>query len=175
MSAPVQPIVRHRECAREGCPVRYDPHGRTEAAPQRYCSAACWRLDKLVATAKPRAQLRQSATTRKPRPIAPASPAQRAKRAAGFSIVSGATEGLDAAHLTPRPLGGCADPACVIPLTRSEHRSFDRRELDVLPFLVAHQCVDELAHMLGHYRCDLIAMLERLTGCRVILEERRAA
>ncbi len=112
--------------------------------------------------------------TRKPtvppkrRPVSPASTAQRAKRTA--SIVSGETRGLDPAHICPRSLGGCDHPDCVVPLTRAEHRAFDEadprtgKRLDLLPYLVAHGCHAELAHALEHYRCDLIALLERVTG-----------
>ncbi len=116
----------------------------------------------------PGAPLERKPTTPKRRPISPASTAQRAKRTA--SIVSGETRGLDPAHICPRSLGGCDHPDCVVPLTRAEHRAFDEadprtgKRLDLLPYLVAHGCHAELAHALEHYRCDLPALLERVTG-----------
>lgn len=171
---------RRRLCAGPDCDALYEvPEPWPHPWPRRFCSTDCHRRSKAAeALGKPRrvvAPLRSSTTSTKRRPVAVASPEQRAKRAMGASIVSAATEGLDAAHLTPRPLGGCDDPACIVPLTRAEHRAFDAGQLDLLPHLVTHQCVTEMAHMLAHYQCDVIAMLERLTGCRVVLEDRRAA
>jgi hypothetical protein len=64
-------------------------------------------------------------------------------------------------------MGGCDDADCTVPLTRAEHRAFDAGELDLLPFLVPFH-VAELAHALGHFRGDIIALLERLTGVRWI-------
>jgi hypothetical protein len=165
VSAPVNPIVRMRQCA--GCPLSFaTPHGG--GWPAAYHSAAC--AQAAARARAPKASPRQPLVTRpstaKRRPISVASTEQRAKRAAGSSIVSGATTGLDAAHLCPRGLGGCDDADCTVALTRAEHRAFDAGELDLLPYLVAHQCHAEIAHALGHYRCDLIALLERLTGDR---------
>ncbi len=164
---PIQRSTRSRECARPDCPVRFDPFLTSNPWPARYCSPLCHLKDKPPAPLKPRTQLvtRAPSQPKRRRPISEASPAQRAKRAAGTSIVSGETQGLDAAHLCSRGLGGCDDPLCVVPLTRAEHRAFDSGDLDLLPYLVPRYA-DELAHALVHYRGDLPALLERLTGER---------
>ncbi len=164
--------VRLRVCAREGCPTRYDDWDWQNVWPKRYCSMACY-LAKPKVGPKPRVPLPRTASARNPRPISVASKEQAAKRNAGASIVSGATEGLDAAHLAPRGFrGGCDSPDCTVPLTREEHVDFDRGRLDLLPYLVAHGCLDEMAHALRHYAGDLPALLERLTGARWIAVER---
>lgn len=101
----------------------------------------------------------------KRRSVSPASHAQRAKvRAMLGSIVSGATP-CDPAHIWPRGLGGCDDPLCVVPLTRAEHIAYDAGALDLLPYLIGHGMVDELAHALTHSR-DLVGLLNRVTGER---------
>jgi hypothetical protein len=149
----IERTVRARECARDGCSTRYDDLNWDQPWPKKFCSAEC-------ARGKGRATI---PTKRKP--ISVASKEQAAKRNAGVSIVSGASEGLDAAHLCPRGLGGCDDPDCTIPLTRYEHTMFDKGKLDLLPYLVPGH-VDEIAHALHHYRGDVPALLERLTGCK---------
>lgn len=154
----IQRTTRQRECTRQGCTTRYDDLNWENPWPKKFCSAEC-------ARGKGRASI---PTKRKA--ISPASPQQRAKRAAGLSIVSGASEGLDPAHLCPRGLGGCDDALCVVPLTRYEHEMFDRGKLDLLPYLVPGH-VDEIAHALHHYRGDLPALLERLTGAKWIAVE----
>src|SRR4051812_31542325 len=71
------------------------------------------------------------------------------------------SEQVDPAHVTPRSVGGCADPDCVIPLCRAHHRRYDRQEapwLDVLPVLT----VDEQAHVVRHLR--IVGALERTTN-----------
>lgn len=172
MPSPVQPLSRHRQC--KGCeefyPEQFPWHGEW---PRGYCSRECHIDTKRAEAPTPRRTA--SLVTRAPvkikrTAISPASPEQRAKKAAGASIVSGAVTGLDPAHICPRDLGGCDDPLCVVPLTREEHEAFDNadprtgRRLDILPYLIAHGCIDELAHALHHYRGDLIALLERVTG-----------
>jgi hypothetical protein len=108
---------------------------------------------------------RTTASRQKPRPISPASPAQRAKVRGAISIVSG--EGpCDPAHLWPRGMGGCDDPLCVVPLTRTEHMAFDAGALDLQPYLIAHGLWAELAHMILAHHVDPIAMLHRTTGDR---------
>ena len=165
--------VHMRPCARAGCPVRFDDFGQ-QPWPKAYCSAECHRLARPPKPAERRVSMPRTAGTSKRKPIAVASREQAAKRNAGVSIVSGASEGLDAAHLTPRPLGGCDDPLCVVPLTRAEHRAFDAGELDILGALVPHYTA-EIAHALEHYRGDLPALLERLTGAKWRPVERAAA
>lgn len=95
----------------------------------------------------------------------PASPEQRAAVRERPSIVSG-EQPCDAAHVTPRALGGCNDPLCVIPLTRQEHRAFDDGRLDVLPYMYAHGLYDEIAHAIQVHHIDLVSMLQRLTNER---------
>jgi hypothetical protein len=116
--------------------------------------------------AKPRAAKR--------RPISPASAEQRGKvKGMAGSIVS-AQYPVDAAHVWPRGRGGCSDPLCVVPLTRAEHEAYDRGELDLLPYLLAHGLVAELQHALGHARGDLLGLLNLVTGER-FAPERTAA
>jgi hypothetical protein len=147
----VSRTTRQRECIRCGdlyselYPWPYD-------WPKAYCSKVCSRKILSAGSSTPR------------KPVSVASPEQRAKRIAGASIVSGETRGLDAAHLCSRGLGGCDDADCTVPLTHAEHVAFDDGKLDLLPYLVAHQCLAEMAHALEHYRGDLPALLERLTG-----------
>ncbi len=149
----IERTVRNRTCARDGCSQTYDPFDRDDGVPARFCSMQCARgKGRTVIPAKRKA-------------VAVASREQAAKRSAGVSIVSGASHGLDAAHLCSRALGGCDHPDCTIPLTREEHRAFDAGELDLLRYLVPHH-VDEIAHALHHYRGDLVALLERLTGTK---------
>lgn len=70
---------------------------------------------------------------------------------------------VDPAHLVPRPLGGCNDADCVVPLDRGCHRSYDRGDLDLLPYLEPRLRA-ELAHALTHL--PLIVVLQRVTGTR---------
>jgi hypothetical protein len=119
-----------------------------------------------------RTPLARKPSTLKRGPVSPASPGQRAKVTGAVSIVSG-EHGTEAAHLWPRGLGGCDDPLCVVPLTRAEHREYDLGELDLLPFLVAHGMVDEMAHALGHARGDLLGLAGMLTGVRWVPEGER--
>jgi hypothetical protein len=122
--------------------------------------------------------LKRSTAPRKPRAISPASREQRAKANLGACLVTGMDRyetTIDPAHLASRAHGGCDDPLCVVPLSRGVHMAFDRGEFDLLPYLIAHGCVDELAHALGHYRGDLLGLAARLTGVSWVPAERRAA
>lgn len=152
---------RSRECARCG-ELFTEEYPWPNPWPKLYCSAACHNRNTASAPKAAR------------KPIAVASSEQAAKRNAGASIVSGETCGLDAAHLTPRPLGGCEHPLCTVSLTREEHRAFDAGQLDILPYLIPGY-VDEIAHALGHYRGDLPALLERLTARRWVPADGKAA
>lgn len=71
---------------------------------------------------------------------------------------------IDAAHVTPRGVGGCDDPLCCVPLCRTAnggcHRAYDDGELDLLPKLA----FDEQAHAAGHL--GLLGALRRTTGDR---------
>lgn len=107
----------------------------------------------------------RQANRRRTPAISPASPAQRAKIRGRQSVVKG-TGPVDPAHLWPRSLGGCDDPLCVVPLARSAHRPFDLGELDLLPALIKHGYIAEIAHAVEHANGALVQVLERLTGQR---------
>lgn len=100
----------------------------------------------------------------KRRPVSPASPAQRAKVKDARSIVSD-REGCDPAHIVGRGIGGCDDPLCVVPLTRMEHRAYDKGELDLEPYLI-DQCVPEVQHALTHTNGSLTRLLRIVSGKR---------
>lgn len=70
----------------------------------------------------------------------------------------------DPAHLTPRSLGGCDHPDCVIPLCRAHHRAFDLHQLDLEPVLARPEWARERAHMASHM--SLRGCIERLGGTR---------
>jgi hypothetical protein len=111
--------------------------------------------------------LKASALKTARRAISPASAAQKAKvQRIGFCIVTGSTENLDPAHLWPRGMGGCDHEDCVVVLRRDMHRRLDAHELDLLPYLISHNCWAELAHMIEAHHVDPIHMVERLTGER---------
>jgi hypothetical protein len=95
-------------------------------------------------------------------PVSPASDAQRAKVADRQCLVCGERP-VDPAHLVPRSLGGCNERDCVVPLCRSHHRAYDRRALDLLPYLEPGGRA-ELAHALMHL--PLLGLLQRVTGAR---------
>jgi hypothetical protein len=95
-------------------------------------------------------------------PVSPASEAQRAKVAGQACLVCGALP-TDPAHLVPRAIGGCDEPACVVALCRVHHRQYDRGELDLLPHLEPGARA-ELAHALTHL--SLIALLQRVSATR---------
>lgn len=165
MSRPVAPIVQMRLCAAKDCDVRY-PHPHRGGWRRAFCSAECDHRDaRARSTPTPRAgrALVTRPTSKQRHAISPASHAQRAKKRAQPSIVSGATTGLDPAHLARR---GCDDPLCTVSLTRAEHRAFDDGELDLLPYLLKAGCVEEIAHAVHHYDGRLPALLARLTGAR---------
>lgn len=167
MSRPIAPIVQLRMCAAVDCDERFShPHGG--AWPNAFCSADCARRTARARrpAPRPRAELVTRAPKQRSRAVSPASPEQRAKRSSQASIVSGATKGLDPAHLCSRARGGCDDALCIVSLTRAEHRAFDAGELDLLPHLVKAGCVEEIAHAVHHYRGNLPALLARLTGQR---------
>lgn len=107
-------------------------------------------------------------TPLKQRAISPASPAQRAK-VKGARCVHCPRPARDPMHLCPRGKGGCDDPLCVVPGCRRCHRLFDEGELDLLGDLV-RRFKPELAHALLHL--TPIALVERLTGCTVVLRPR---
>jgi hypothetical protein len=120
-------------------------------------------------TRKPlkRTPMKRSTKPRKRTAVSPASPDQRAKVKDAPSIVSGQGP-CDPAHLVPRSLGGCDDPLCVIPLTRTEHRLYDRGELDLSPFLIREGCIREVQHGLVHTDGSLLRLIRIVTGKRHI-------
>ena len=90
-----------------------------------------------------------------------ATDAQRAAVAGRCCIVCGADRRIDPAHLIPRSLGGCGDALCVTALCRRCHRSYDRGELDLLPYLEPGWRA-QLAHAVGHV--GLVGALRRIGG-----------
>jgi hypothetical protein len=135
-------------------------------APERLPNPGALPGDDDHATPPPRPR-RQAPTPRPKRKALSASSAQtRKRRKIGACIVTGATEGIDSAHLWDRSLGGCDSKHCIVPLRRDIHEAYDRHEYDLLPHLLAHGCVAELQHALGHANGNLVGLLERLTGER---------
>jgi len=90
-----------------------------------------------------------------------ASEAQRAKIVGRWCVVCQQTKGITPAHLTPRSLGGCDDPDCVVPLCWIHHRAYDTGRLELLAHLEPRWRV-ELAHAVLHL--GLIGALRRLSG-----------
>jgi hypothetical protein len=64
-----------------------------------------------------------------------ASEAQRDKIVGRWCFACQQTKGITPAHLTPRSLGGCDDPDCVVPLCWMHHRAYDTGRLELLPYL----------------------------------------
>jgi hypothetical protein len=120
-------------------------------------------------TFKARQQPIARRTALKRRPISPASKAQRAK-VKGARCVHCKLPARDPMHLCPRSRGGCDDPLCVVPGCRRCHRLFDEGKLDLMRDLVRGFRA-ELAHAQLHM--SPIALVERLTGCRVVLRPKR--
>lgn len=90
--------------------------------------------------------------------VSPASAPQRAKAREGCRVHGEACGGHDPAHVIDRSLGGCNDPACVVPLCRFMHELYDRGDFDLLP----HLSLQEQAHAVGHV--GIIRALTRITG-----------
>lgn len=163
---------RQREC--RSCGDWYDDPGPGQRdAPAGYCTVLCW------STAKPHpagrdarpSSLRKAKAPAKRRAISPAAPEQRATVRERACIVTG-DHRTDPAHLWPRSLGGCDDALCVVPLRRDVHEAYDRHELDLLPYLVAHGMYAEIAHAVMHARGDLVAVLTMLTGVQWVPSDR---
>jgi hypothetical protein len=95
------------------------------------------------------------------RPFAPASAAQRDAVRGRACIVCDRRTAIDPAHLVPRSLGGCDHALCVVALCRRHHRAYDRRALDLVPFLEP-RCRAQAAHAVGHL--GLVGALRRLSG-----------
>lgn len=141
-----------------------DPGPGKRTAPAGFCSPECHTQSKPARDAPARnAGPRKTKTAAKRKAISPAAPEQRTSVRERPCIVTG-DHGVDPAHLWPRSLGGCDDPLCVVPLRRDVHEAYDRHELDLLPYLVAHGLHAEIAHAVVHARGDLVAVLEMLTG-----------
>lgn len=90
-----------------------------------------------------------------------ASTAQRRKVRFSLCAFCGRGPGCDPAHVTPRSLGGCDHPDCVIPACRDCHRQLDKGEFDALPALEALYRT-ELAHAVLHM--GLERLRNRLIG-----------
>ena len=88
-----------------------------------------------------------------------ASAAQREKIVGGACVVCLQTKGITPAHLAPRSLGGCDDPACVVALCWMHHRAYDTGRLELLPYLEP-RWRPEIAHAVQHL--GLIGALRRL-------------
>ena len=97
--------------------------------------------------------------------ISPASPAQRGKVRDETCVNCGVGDHCDPAHLTPRSMGGCDEPECVIPLCRPCHRAFDAGMLDLEPLLALKTFSEERAHMASHL--TLRQCMQRLNGLRM--------
>jgi hypothetical protein len=78
-----------------------------------------------------------------------ASEAQRAKMLGAACVVCQQTKGITPAHLAARSLGGCDDPACVVPLCFLHHRAYDTGRLELLPHLEPRWRA-EVAHAVLH-------------------------
>ena len=96
------------------------------------------------------------------RPLA-ASEAQRAKIVGCACVVCQQTKGITPAHLAPRSLGGCDDPACVVPMCFLHHRAYDTGRLALLPYLEPGWR-NEIAHAVVHL--GLVGAYRRLDGRR---------
>lgn len=103
----------------------------------------------------------------KPKPISPASDAQRRKVRGRICANCGAFGPCDPAHLTARSAGGCDHPDCVISLCRICHLGLDERTgpeagIDLSPILALQEFRAERAHMALHM--SMPRCLRRLTG-----------
>ena len=92
-----------------------------------------------------------------------ASEAQREKIVGGACVVCLQTKGITPAHLSPRSLGGCDHPDCVVPLCWLHHRAYDTGRLELLPHLEP-QWRAEVAHAVVHL--GLIGAVRRLAPGR---------
>lgn len=166
----IERTTRNRPCKQCGkyYPVPVTAQER-EGVRQGYCSRVCDEADVKPKAQGPRQSIKRTPSQTKRRPVSAASTAQRESKTA--CLVTGSTQ-VDQAHLWPRGMGGCDDALCTVSLCRPVHRALDDGTFDVLPYLVAHGRVAELQHALGHANGDLIALIERLTGCKVTLTPR---
>jgi hypothetical protein len=92
-----------------------------------------------------------------------ASAAQRAKIVGSACVVCEQTKGITPAHLAPRSMGGCDEPACVVPLCWMHHRLYDTGGLELLPYLEP-TWRDEVAHAVLHL--GLIGAVRRMAPGR---------
>lgn len=113
-----------------------------------------------------RAELRARTPLRRTKPLQQvpslaATDRQRAAVAGRACIACGTDRKTYAAHVIPHSLGGCGDPACVVPLCRSCHRAYDTGRLDLLPYLEPTWRA-QLAHAVWHV--GLVGALRRISG-----------
>lgn len=107
----------------------------------------------------------------RPRPISPASPAQRERIRGRVCVVCG-SELVHPAHVIDRSIGGDDDPRAVVPLCPPHHRAYDdEKSLDLLPHLEPHYR-EELAYAVQ--LVGLVAALERITNEHWTTERRAA-
>jgi hypothetical protein len=80
-------------------------------------------------------------------------------------VVTGAQEGVDAAHLVDRSLTtvGQDEPLAVVGLRRDLHRLYDDGKLDLLPYLAGRH---DDAVGFAVERVGLITALERITNTK---------
>jgi hypothetical protein len=97
------------------------------------------------------------------RPPMAASDAQREKIVGRWCVVCQQTKGITPAHLTPRSLGGCDHPDCVVSLCWLHHRAYDTGALELLPYLEP-EWRNEVAHAVLHL--GLIGAVRRLAPGR---------
>ncbi len=190
MTPPIRRTVRLRECAREGCPERYDVRWREEDAhwPIRFCGPLCALKDAQARAeakaaekpgpvpkpSRPRSQLHRTATPAKRRPIGEASPEQREAIRTQSCLVDASHEGRShPAHLIPRGMltEGQEDARAVVPLCPACHRAYDDGSLSLLEHLEPRFRV-ELAFAVERF--GLLSTLRRVTNDRRYMDTEAA-
>lgn len=166
-------VVTYRACKTCKRDFRDPGAGKRAGVPAGFCSARCYLefKDEEKPVRKQRTAPMRSGSqgSQKRRPVSRASKEQREAKTP--CLVTG-SDVTDQAHLWPRGMGGCSDALCTVSLCRSVHQAFDAGEFDVLPYLIAHGRVAEIQHALEHANGDVVALVERLTGCRANLQPR---
>lgn len=116
-----------------------------------------------------RTQMQRKPSKLKRTPLGHASPEQKAKVAREGARLSFFDEPWDtmpdAAHVTPRAIGGCDNELCVIGLHRKQHKLYDEDKLDILPYLT----LEEQAHAVSHL--GILGALKRTTGDNYVVEQ----
>jgi hypothetical protein len=146
---------------------------------QRGRASSARSLDRTRLPTKPLVLKGPKASRKVPRrhSFTPASDAQR-RKVLGLPCLGCGREGtawlaIDPAHVTPRSLGGCDAPECVVPLCRDGagqgcHRAYDQGRLDLLPLLENQGAWRaEQAHAVEHL--GLAAAFRRITNDRKVV------